>query len=114
LRELSIISGITWFKPHGNKVGFESEPLPEGRQKWLLKNHFRLLLYALFPHLAKRENARLEPHRFWLTKNRLIESITAKDNRVAQRFAKEPPIESGVPPGSGKGRHFSNAKVFEK
>jgi hypothetical protein len=88
LQELSVINGITWFKPHGNKVGFESEPLPEGRRKWLLKNHFRLLLYALFPHLAKRENARLEPHCFWLTKNRLIESITANDNHVAQRLSK--------------------------
>lgn len=87
-RQLAVISGVTWFKPHGNKVGFEIEPLPESRRKRILKRHFRLLLYAMFPHLAKRESARLEPHRFWLTKNRLIESITAKDNHVAQRLSK--------------------------
>lgn len=88
LQELRVITGVSWFKPHGSKVGYEIEALPEGRQKRLLKKHFRLLLYALFPHLVKRESARLEPHRFWLTKNRLIESITAKDNHVAQRLSK--------------------------
>jgi hypothetical protein len=88
LRELSVISGITWFKPHGSKVGFEIEALPDGRYKRLLKRHFRLLLYAMFPHLVKRESARLEPHRFWLTKNRLIDSITAENNHVAQRLTK--------------------------
>lgn len=88
LEELRVITGVTWFKPHGSKVGYEIEPLPESRHKRLLKKHFRLLLYAMFPHLAKRESARLEPHRFWLTKNRLIESITAKDNHVAQRLSK--------------------------
>jgi hypothetical protein len=86
--DLAVITGITWFKPHGGKIGFESEALPEGRRKRFLKNHFRLLLYALFPRLAERESARLEPHRFWLTRDRLIESITAKDNHVAQRLSK--------------------------
>lgn len=99
-RELAVITGITWFKPHGNKVGFESEPLPESRRKRFLKKHFRLLLYAMFPHLAKRESARLEPHRFWLTKNRLIESITAQDNHVAQRLSRESSIKSRVQPGT--------------
>ena len=88
LQELRVITGVSWFKPHGSKVGFEIEALPEGRQKRLLTKHFRLLLYAMFPHLVKRESTRLEPNRFWLTKNRLIESITAKDNHVAQRLSK--------------------------
>ncbi|HEY3487594.1 MAG TPA: hypothetical protein VGL10_05965 [Gammaproteobacteria bacterium] len=83
--DLEVISGITWFKPHGNKIGFESEPLAPGRKKDLLKNHFRILLYAMFPHLAKRENDRLEPHQFWLTKNRLLGSVTEK-NHVAKRL----------------------------
>jgi hypothetical protein len=113
--ELAIISGVTWFKTHGNKIGFESEPLSEGRRKRLLTKHFRLLLYAMFPHLAKREGARLEPHRFWLTRNRLIESMTAQDNHVAQRFSREPPVKpEEAPPGARASRHFSNTGVFEK
>ncbi|HEX5056336.1 MAG TPA: hypothetical protein VFX02_07535 [Gammaproteobacteria bacterium] len=111
-RELRIISGVTWFKTHGNKIGFESEPLPEGRHKRLLTKHFRVLLYAMFPHLAKREGARLEPHRFWLTRNRLFESINARDNHAAQRFSREP--RSTPEPAPGARRHFSDTGVFEK
>jgi hypothetical protein len=106
-RELAVISGVTWFKPHGNKIGFESEPLPDGRHKRLLIKHFRLLLYAMFPHLAKREGARLEPHRFWLTRDRLIESITAQDNHAAQRFSRDPRVKPEQVPHP----HFSNTGV---
>lgn len=130
-RELTVITGITWFKPHGNKVGFESEPLPEGGRKRLLKKHFRLLLYALFPQLSKREGARLEPHRFWLTKNRLIESMTAQDNHVARRLSRERRLEPGITAGASpvlrpkqnrQARHpwrsakpqFSKTGAFEK
>jgi len=113
--KLRVISGVTWFKTHGNKIGFESEPLPEGRRKRLLTKHFRLLLYAMFPHLAKREGGRLEPHRFWLTRNRLIESITAQDNHVAQRFSRESRVKpEQVPAGAMASRHFSNTGVFDK
>lgn len=98
--ELVVITGITWFKPHGNKVGFESAPLPEGGRKRLLKNHFRLLLYALSPQLSKREGARLEPHQFWLTKSRLFESMTAQDNHVARRLSREPRIKPGTADGA--------------
>lgn len=84
---VKVITGITWFKTHGGKIGFESRPLPQGWRKTYLRWHFRLLLRALFPHLADRESQRLQPHQFWLTRPQLRNAVTQEDNYVAQRLS---------------------------
>lgn len=87
LGDLKVISGTTWFKAHGRHIGFEVEPLPAGRRKQMLRVHFRILLRLLFPHLAKRENHRLEPHRFWMTRKQL-EGLVDSDQHTAKRLVK--------------------------
>jgi hypothetical protein len=88
LSDLKVISGITWFKAHGRKIGFEIEPLPPGRRKQFLRAHFRVLLKLLFPHLAERENHRLEPHRFWMTRNQLQQLAFSDNLPTAKRLVK--------------------------
>ena len=85
------VHGITWFSTHGDSIGFESRPLPQGWRKTLLRWHFRLLLKVLFPHLAARENQRLEPHEFWLSRRQLATRIAGKASHVSQRLERYRP-----------------------
>lgn len=84
--DIKAITGVTWFKTHGDSVGFESHPLPAGWRRWLLHWHFRLLLLALFPQLQAHHNSQLIPHRFWLTPAQLRDSVEGK-SYVAQRLS---------------------------
>lgn len=85
--EVKAITGITWFKTHGDKVGFESHPVPAGWRRWLLHWHFRLLLLALFPQLQAHHNRELLPHQFWLTPSQLSDTVEGNQSYVAQRLS---------------------------
>lgn len=85
--EIKAITGVTWFKTHGDKVGFESHPLPAGWRRKLLHWHFRLLLLALFPQLQAHQDGQLVPHQFWLTPAQLHDNVEGKRSHVAQRFS---------------------------
>ena len=84
--EIKAITGVTWFKTHGDIVGFESYPMPPSWRSRLLHWQFRLLLLALFPQLKAHRNSELVPHRFWLTPEQLRETIEGERAHVAQRF----------------------------
>lgn len=64
--------GVSWFRPHGERLGFTVQRLPEGVRTRLHTLHFRMLLWAFFPTLAEREAGRLHPHAFWLTRQTLV------------------------------------------
>jgi hypothetical protein len=88
LRDVKALYGISWLPPHGEKVGFMIERVPDSALNNLRKFYFRLLLKTFFPVLAERENGRLQPHAFWLTRQNLL-----------KHFAREPStheIESGT------------------
>lgn len=85
--DIKAITGITWFKTHGDTVGFESHPVPAGWRRWLLHWQFRLLLLALFPQLQAHRNRQLVPHRFWLPPTQLRDNIEGKRSYVAQRLS---------------------------
>lgn len=88
LQDVQVIGGITWFKAHGREIGFEIEALPPGLRQRLLRMHFRVLLRLLFPHLAARENHRLEPHQFWMTRTQLEQLGATNSAYTAQRLTK--------------------------
>lgn len=67
--------GVNWFRPHGEKTGFVVERLPDGPGTRLLILHFRLLLRAYFPALARQEQGRLHPHAYWLTRLDLLRNF---------------------------------------
>lgn len=96
LAEVSAITAVTWFKPHGGSIGFHAEPLPPGFRTTLLRLHFRILLAALFPGLARRENRRLQPHRFWLTRRQLFKMLDEEDNHVVQRLTGRNPARAAL------------------
>lgn len=63
--------GITWMPPHGAKLGFETEPLPEGDRKRFLMRFFRILVWIVAPAKDTRGSARFEPTAFWMTRKTL-------------------------------------------
>lgn len=72
LGRIEVFYGVTWFRPHGERVGFVVQRLPDGPRTRLRRLHFRILLRAFFPGLAERERGRLHPHAFWLTRQALV------------------------------------------
>lgn len=72
LREVKALHGVSWLPPHGEKVGFMIERLPDSPLNAFRKFYFRLLLKTFFPVLAARENQRLQAHAYWLTRQNLF------------------------------------------
>lgn len=72
LKRVKALHGVSWLPPHGEKVGFMIERMPDSFLNRVRKFYFRLLLKTFFPLLAARENARLQPHGFWLTRQNLL------------------------------------------
>ncbi|MDT8408147.1 MAG: hypothetical protein RQ741_00980 [Wenzhouxiangellaceae bacterium] len=67
--------GITWIPPHGRRVGFEAEPMPDSwRCRWL-SLYFRILLFAFNPSASRRTPGRLQPCQFWLSRKQLLENF---------------------------------------
>jgi hypothetical protein len=93
--EIKALHGVTWIAPHGEKVGFMIERLPDS---WLNRGrqfYFRLLLKTFFPALAARENTRLQPHAFWLTRNNLLDYFSEESRTDEFRHRKARNGESG-------------------
>jgi hypothetical protein len=72
LRDVMVYQGISWLRPHGERFGFQVEALPDGSRAFLLRCHFRLLLYASAPEDKFRNIGPIRPHVFWLTRQQLI------------------------------------------
>ena len=64
--------GITWLPPHGVKMGFETEPMPEGGRRRYLTRFFRLLVWVVAPAQETRDSANPEPIVFWMTRKQLL------------------------------------------
>jgi hypothetical protein len=78
-RGLPWYEGVTWFAPHGETVGFESQPLPSGwRRRWLAL-HFRMLVWAFSASGAPRALEGLAPRRFRITREALIAHFMPPD-----------------------------------
>lgn len=68
--------GISWLPPHGEKLGFVIERVPDSMTNFIRKFYFTVLLKTFFPHLAMQENNRVEPHAYWLTRNTLLKNFS--------------------------------------
>jgi hypothetical protein len=75
LGKVEVFEGITWFRAHGDAVGFHAEPLPHGPRRWLLGAHFRLLIWAFAPVARGAALLEVAPHRFRITRDALIASF---------------------------------------
>src|SRR5690606_21431920 len=99
LCDVKALYGVSWLPPHGEKVGFEIERIPDSFLNNVRKLYFRLLLKTFFPVLAARENNRLQPHAYWLTRQNLIRNFsgdTATDELATTTKQHGEPQEFGV------------------
>lgn len=94
-QHIKALHGVTWIAPHGEKVGFMIERLPASWLNRMRQFYFRLLLKAFFPTLAARENDRLQPHAFWLTRSHLLNYFSEESRTDEFRNRKTRDSESG-------------------
>lgn len=71
-RGVKAFHGVSWLPPHGEKLGFVIERLPNSAINLVRKVYFTILLRVFFPHLTTQENNRIQPHAYWLTRNNLL------------------------------------------
>jgi hypothetical protein len=81
LKDVVVYHGVTWFKSHGGKVGFESEAITSGFKYWWLASYFRLLAWGFAPLSEKRQNE-YEPRKFWITRGELIKHFGGRDGNA--------------------------------
>lgn len=68
--------GVSWLPPHGEKLGFLIERLPDSMLNQVRKFYFSILLKTFFPHVAAAEKNRIQPHAYWLTRQSLLKNFT--------------------------------------
>lgn len=105
-REVKVLHGVSWLPPHGEKVGFMIERLPDNLLNRVRKFYFRLLLKTFFPVLAARENTRLQPHAYWLTRSNLLHHFSEELYPDEFRSHRQEDPESGEP-GTPESESFS-------
>jgi hypothetical protein len=69
---VKVFHGVSWLPPHGEKLGFLIERLPDSTLNIVRKFYFKTLLKVFFPHVAALEKNRIQPHAYWLTRQNLI------------------------------------------
>ncbi len=84
LGQLVGFQGVTWIPAHGQRVGFEAQPLPDNWRTRLLSGYFRLLLFAFNPASSKRMRGRLQPSLFFLSRERLLQEFASEQVPDAQ------------------------------
>ncbi|OBP16049.1 hypothetical protein A5320_01055 [Rheinheimera sp. SA_1] len=70
--------GVSWIPPHGEKLGFLIERLPDSPLSRLRKIYFSILIKTFFPHLVAAEKNRIQPHAYWLTRQSLLNNFAAE------------------------------------
>jgi hypothetical protein len=80
--DVQVYQGITWVRSHGERVGFQSTPLPEGLRKRLLSWHFRLITWAFSPAASSTQ---WEPRFYWLTRDELLRNFGTHVRRHSTR-----------------------------
>lgn len=70
--DLAVYHAVSWLPPHGQRIGFFTEPFPDGPKKRLLATYFRLLVWTYAPAEQTRASARPDPTIYWLTRKELL------------------------------------------
>ena len=70
--DLAVYHAVSWLPPHGRRIGFITEPFPDGPRKRLIAAYFRLLVWAFAPAQETRASAKPAPTIYWLTRQELL------------------------------------------
>lgn len=69
--DLAVYHAVSWLPPHGQRIGFITEPFPDGPRRRMIAAYFRLLVWAFAPAEQTRASARPDPTVYWLTRKEL-------------------------------------------
>jgi hypothetical protein len=89
--DLSVFHAVSWLPAHGHRVGFVTQPLPDGARKRLLAIWFQLLVWAFAPAQESR-SSRPDPHFYWLTRKVLLQRFAAGQKVRRLRNADTRPV----------------------
>lgn len=78
LTRVKVFHGVSWLPPHGEKLGFLIERLPNSALTVVRKFYFTVLLKVFFPHVSALENKRIQPHAYWLTRQNLFKYFSTE------------------------------------
>lgn len=75
--------GVSWLPPHGEKLGFIIEKVPDSAINRIRKFYFNVLLKTFFPHLSIFDGHRIEPHAYWLTRHTLLKNFSTSSSSAS-------------------------------
>ena len=70
--DLAAYHAVSSLPPHGQRIGFITQPFPSGAKKRLLGAYFRMLVWAFAPAQQTRDSAKPTPTIYWLTRQELL------------------------------------------
>jgi processive 1,2-diacylglycerol beta-glucosyltransferase len=88
--DLAVYHAVSWLPPHGQRIGFTTEPFPDGPRKRLIAAYFRLLVWAYAPAEQTRASARPDPTIYWLTRKELLRQFGDVRDDVEERNGESP------------------------
>jgi UDP-N-acetylglucosamine:LPS N-acetylglucosamine transferase len=83
--DLAVYHAVSWLPPHGARMGFITEPFPDGPKKRMIAAYFRLLVWAYAPAAQTRASARPDPTIYWLTRKELLRRFGDVRDDVEER-----------------------------
>jgi len=83
--DLAVYHAVSWLPPHGQRIGFITEPFPDGLKKRLIAAYFRVLVWAYAPAEETRASARPDPTIYWLTRKELLRRFGDVRDDVEER-----------------------------
>jgi processive 1,2-diacylglycerol beta-glucosyltransferase len=83
--DLAVYHAVSWLPPHGQRIGFITEPFPDGLKKRLIAAYFRLLVWAYAPAEQTRASVSSDPTIYWLTRKELLRRFGAVRDDVDER-----------------------------
>lgn len=78
LVNVKVFHGVSWLPPHGEKLGFYIERLPDSTLTLIRKFYFTVLLKVFFPHVSALGNNSIQPHAYWLTRESLLKNFSVE------------------------------------
>lgn len=78
LMNIKVFHGVSWLPPHGEKLGFFIERLPDSTLTLIRKFYFTVLLKVFFPHVSALDNNQIQPHAYWLTRQNLLKHFSVE------------------------------------
>jgi UDP-N-acetylglucosamine:LPS N-acetylglucosamine transferase len=88
--DLAVYHAVSWLPPHGQRIGFITEPFRNGPKKRLIAAYFRLLVWAFAPAEQTRASARPDPTIYWLTRKELLRRFGDVRDDVEERNGESP------------------------